>query len=88
MEKNEEDEIFDAFDYANSHKFGTLTGQKIISAVKSNNLAEVKRLISLPVNEGGIILLRLIQKDETGKTALEIAQELKHVEVISILLGH
>lgn len=88
MEKTEEDEIFDAFDQANSHKFGTLTGQKIISAVKSNNPAEVKRLISLPVNEGGLILLRLIQKDETGKTALEIAQELQNEEVISILLGH
>ena len=44
----DEDLIYRNFEYANSFKLGELTGQKIIQAVKNNNISEIKRLLNLP----------------------------------------
>jgi len=68
-----EDLIYQDFEYANSFKLGELTGQKIIQAVKDNNIFEIKRLLSLPADKGGLILLRHTAKDKNGKTAKDLA---------------
>lgn len=42
--------IYEAFDGPDKFKLGVTTGLKIISAVKSNNIEEVKRLMTLSAN--------------------------------------
>lgn len=81
---NEEDEIYEAFEQANRIKFGTLTGKKIIEAVKANNIDEVKRLMSLPVDVGGLLILRITQTDERGKSAKQIAEEMNNPEMLKL----
>jgi len=84
---DDEDEIYEAFDNANKFKSGVMTGEKILAAVKTKNIEEVKRLISLSAEDGGLILLRLTQKDENGKTAIQLAEEMNDNELISVLRG-
>jgi ketosteroid isomerase-like protein len=83
----EEDEIYEAFDHANKFKAGELTGQKIIEAVQANNAEEVKRLMNLNADDGGLIILRLTQKDRNGKSAIQIAEENNNHQIIEILRG-
>lgn len=83
-----EDEIYDAFEHANRFKLGVLTGEKIILAVITNNVLEVKRLMTLSVDEGGLKILRLTQKDKNGKTALRLAEEMNNVEIMEVLRGN
>ncbi|MBS4057499.1 MAG: hypothetical protein KGZ82_09300 [Bacteroidales bacterium] len=80
-----DDLIYQDFEYANSFKLGELTGQKIIQAVMENNISEVKRLMNLPADKGGLILLRLTAKDKNGKTAKELALDSKYEEIIELL---
>jgi hypothetical protein len=77
-----DDLIYQDFEHANSFKLGELTGQKIIQAVKRKNIEEIKRLMKLPVDEGGLILLRLTAKDKNGKTAKELALDSDNKEII------
>jgi hypothetical protein len=79
-----EDLIYQDFEYANSFKLGELTGQKIIKAINENNINEIKRLMSLPVDKGGLILLRLTAKDKNGKTAKDLATETNNEEIIHL----
>jgi hypothetical protein len=79
-----DDLIYQDFEYANSFKLGELTGQKIIQAVKDNNISEIKRLLSLPVDKGGLILLRHTAKDRNGKTAKELAVDSKNEDIIEL----
>ncbi|MCX6313623.1 MAG: hypothetical protein NTX08_02665 [Sphingobacteriales bacterium] len=83
----EEDEIYEAFDHTNKFKSGELTGKKIIEAIKTNNIYEVKRLLSLSAEEGGLIILRLTQKDENGKSAIQIAEENGNKDILDLLRG-
>ena len=84
---DKEDEIYEAFGHANKFKLGVTTGLKVISAIKSNNIEEVKRLMTLAAGEGGLIILRLTQKDESGKSALQLAEEMNSKELIEVLRG-
>lgn len=79
-----EDLIYQDFEYVNSFKLGELIGQKIIQAVKDNDIAEIKRLMSLPADKGGLILLRLTAKDKNGKTAKDLAVDSKNEEIIDL----
>ena len=83
----EEDYIYEAFDHANKFKAGELTGKKIIEAVKSNNADEVKQLMKLSAEDGGLIIFRLTQKDKDGRTALQIAEANNYQTKIGILRG-
>ena len=76
--------IYQDFEYANSFKLGELTGQKIIQAVNDNNISEIKRLLSLPADKGGLILLRLTAKDKNGKTAKDLAVDSNNEEIIEL----
>jgi hypothetical protein len=76
-----EDQIYRDFEYANSFKLGELIGQKLIQSVKNQNLNEIKKLLSLPVDEGGLILLRLTAKDKYGETAKDIALKSNNEEI-------
>jgi hypothetical protein len=79
-----DDLIYRDFEYANFFKLGELTGQKIIQAVKGKNIEEIKRLMKLPVDEGGLILLRLTAKDKNGKTAKVLALDSENKEIIDL----
>lgn len=79
-----EDLINQDFEYADNFKLGKLTGQKIIIAVKDRKIDEIKKLINLPVEKGGLILLRLIEKDVSGKTAKDYAIESGENEIIEL----
>ena len=83
----EEGDIYEAFDYANKFKLGAMIGEKIIVAVKSNNIEEVKRLLNLTAEEGGLILLWLTQKDENGKSAIQLAEEMNSSELTAVFRG-
>jgi len=41
--------------------------------------------LSLPREKGGILIVRLTQTDQNGKTALDIAKENGNEEIIKIL---
>jgi hypothetical protein len=45
----------------------------------------VKRLINLPVDEGGLLLLQFTQTDEYGKIAIQTAEEMDNQEILSLL---
>jgi len=80
----DEDLIYQDFEYANNFKLGKLTGQKIIKAVKNRNIDEIKKLINLPLEKGGLIILRFTEKDASGKTAKDIAIESGEKEIIEL----
>ena len=80
----DEDLIYRDFEYANHYKLGELTGRKIIKAVCLGDLQEVERLLKLPVEKGGLKLLRLTAKDNKGRTAKEIAKELGNELMIKL----
>ncbi len=84
---NIEDAIYGAFDHANKFKSGEITGQKIIEATKSNDADELKRLLNLSLEDGGLMVLRMTQKDKNGKSAIQIAEENKNQQIIEILHG-
>jgi hypothetical protein len=79
-----DDLIYRDFEYANSFKLGELIGQKIIQAVNEKNIDEIIRLMKLPVDEGGLLLLRRTAKDKNGKTAKELALNSKNKEIIDL----
>ena len=79
-----EDLIYQDFEYADNFKLGKLTGRKIIIAMKDRKIDEIKKLINLPVEKGGLILLRLIEKDVSGKTAKDYAIESGENEIIEL----
>ncbi len=43
--------------------------------------------MTLSAGEGGLIILRLTQKDESGKSALQLAEEMNSKELIEVLRG-
>lgn len=79
------DKYYESMDEANKVKFGTTTGQEILQAAKNGDLETIKRLMSLPVEKGGLLLLRLIARDESGNSALDLATKYGHKDIVKYL---
>jgi len=79
------DSYYDSMGEANKIKFGEITGQKILQAAKRGDLEAIKRLMALPVEEGGLLLLRFLAKDENGNTALDLATINGHKDIVEYL---
>jgi len=79
------DEIYQGMDAANDIKFGGYYGQKLLEAVAKGDVEQVREILSLPREKGGILIVRLAQTDQNGKTALDIAKEKGNEEIIKIL---
>lgn len=47
----------------NESRLGCFTGTNILDAARAGDEAEIKRLLDLPVEEGGLKLLRLVVTD-------------------------
>lgn len=80
--------IYSGMDEANKYKFGIISGENLVRAAKEGNFEEVKRIITQPVETGGILILRLSARDVDGKTALQLAAENGHKAIVEYLLSH
>lgn len=82
------DGTYEGMDEANKIKFGSYSGDKLLEAAKHGDFNLCKHIISLPVEEGGLILLRFLGKDNLGNTALHLASKNGHIEIVKLLLDN
>jgi len=91
MKANSEDKIWDSIyegmSEANKIKFGHIYGEKLLKAAGQGDLHTIKEIMSLPVETGGLLMLRLIAKDKDGNTALHLAVAQGHGEIVEYLLS-
>jgi len=80
--------IYSGIDEANKVRFGIISGKKLLRAAKEGDYEEVKKIINQPVETGGLLMLRLIARDVDGKTALHLAAECGHKQIVEYLLSH
>jgi len=79
------DSYYDAMSEVDKIKLGNSTGDKILYAAKMGDLEEIKRLMALSADKGGLLLLRLLAKDENGCSALDLATINGHKEIVDYL---
>lgn len=81
------DEIYKGMEAANDIKFGDFYGHKLLDAAAAGDIRQVKEIMSLPREKGGILLVRLLQKDENGNSALHLAVMSGNKEVVEYLIS-
>ena len=81
------DEIYAGMEAANDIKFADYYGHKLLEAVATGDINLVKEIMSLPREKGGILLVRLIQKDENGNSALHLAVRSGNKEVVEYFVS-
>ena len=67
------DDFYDDIQRANEIKFGTYHGNQLLDAAKKGDINAVKKILSLPLDRGGMLLLRLTAQDKNGNYAHHIA---------------
>ena len=72
---------------ANKVRDGLYYGNELVEAVRCGDLERCKKIITLPVEEGGLLLLRYFGEDKQGNSALNLAAKNGHTEVVKLLLG-
>lgn len=82
------DDIYEGMGEANKIKFGSMSGDKLLEAARRGDTNLCKHIISLPVEEGGLILLRFLGKDNDGNTAMHLASKHGHIEILKLLLNN
>ena len=80
-----EDKYYSAMDDVSKIQTAHITSNKMFDAIKNNDLVEFRRLYELDSIKGGLLLHRLIAKNESGQTYLEYAKELESKEIIRYL---
>ena len=80
--------IYHDFNAANEIKFGTLQGKKLLQAARSGNINSLKNILSLSLQEGGPLLLRLSACDSEGNSALHLAANSGQKDAVILLLEH
>jgi len=80
------DEIYSAFSAANAVKFGHRWGMELLEASRNGDVERVREIIAMPVETGGLLLLRFSSRDEKGNTALHLAARAGHLEIVRLLV--
>ncbi len=81
------DEVYTGMEAANDIKFADYYGHKLLEAAVKGDIKLVKEIMSLPREKGGILLVRLTQKDESGNSALHLAVMGGNKEVIEYFVS-
>lgn len=83
--KEMEDAYYSAMEDVSKIQTAHLTSNKMFDAIRDNEILEFKRLYELDSTKGGLIMHRLLAKNEFGQTFLEFAEKLKRNEIIKYL---
>jgi hypothetical protein len=75
-------------DETNKIRFGIISGRKLLRATKEGDYEEVKKIMSQPVETGGLLMFLLMANDVDGRTALHLAAEYGHKAIVEYLLSH
>jgi ankyrin repeat protein len=81
------DIIYSGMEEANKFRSGLISGEKLLKAAKEGNYEEVNKIMTQPVETGGLLFLRLIAHNVEGKTALQLAAENGHKTIVEYLLS-
>lgn len=80
-----EDAYYSAMEDVSKIQTAHITSNKMFDAIRNNGPIEFQRLYELDSIKGGLLLQRLIAKNESGQTFLECAEELGRKEIIRYL---
>ena len=80
------DEIYEGMAEANKFRDGEYYGNELVIAACNGDLDRCKEILTIPVEEGGLILLRLIGVDNQGNSALDLAAKNGHTEIVKLFL--
>jgi hypothetical protein len=83
--KDWEDKYYSEMEDISRIQTAYLTAQKMFKAIELNDATEFKRLYDLNAEQGGLILWRLIAKNQNGQSFLELAKEMERREIINFL---
>jgi ankyrin repeat protein len=80
-----EDAYYSAMEDVSKIQTAHITSNKMFDAIRENEILEFKRLYELGSSKGGLLLHRLLAKNEIGQTFLEFAEKLERNEIIKYL---
>jgi len=80
-----EDAYYSAMEDVSKIQTAHITSNKMFDAIKNNEPVEFQRLYELDSTAGGLLLPRLLAKNELGQTFLEYAKKLEREEIIKYL---
>lgn len=80
-----EDTYYSEMDDVSKTQTAHLTSNKMFDAIKLDDFLEFKRLYELDSTKGGLLLHRLIAKNKSGQSFLELAEHLERKETMKYL---
>lgn len=81
------DEISESVEHVHRFQNGFYYGEELLNAAKIGDLKKVIEILTLPVERGGLLFLRLAARNKEGKTALHLAAENGHKAIVEFLLS-
>lgn len=85
------DEIMESINHAQSEvrrfQEGHYYGEALLEASKDGDYEKVREIITMPVEKGGLLLLRFTACNKEGKSALHLAAENGHIAIVEYLLS-
>lgn len=85
------DEIMESINQAQSEvrrfQEGHYYGETLLEASKNGDYEKVREIITMPVEKGGLLLLRFTARNKEGKSALHLAAENGHIAIVECLLS-
>lgn len=81
------DEISESVEDVHRFQNGIYYGEELLNAAKIGDFRKVEEILTLPVERGGLLFLRLAARDKEGKTALHLAAENGHNTIVEFLLS-
>ena len=82
-----DEEALNALEDVRRFQEGEYYGRQLLEAARQGNLCRVKEILELPADKGGLILLRLLSRDNANNSALHLAVMGGYTEVVEALLG-
>lgn len=67
--------LYSDWDAASLVRLGHLWGDKLHEASRSGDVEKVREIIAMPVETGGLLLMRYMSTDENGNNALHLTAQ-------------